>query len=323
MRLSKENQTPSNNSAATNFTMLPSTHTKLPGVFSLLRETLALYKKYFLTFLGITILPSVTAATGFAIIFGIGWASSLFVRPTWNTVLLVELFLGSTALWMIAMGIVHIWGHLTLLNAMTKTETPGTIFQNYRESIRMFFPYLWILFLQGIILFTGTLFFIIPGIIFGIWFSLSSFVFLTEKEQGLAALLKSKAYVKGYSWGIFRRFIALSLILFGCSFLTSMVSAMSITFLHTPKTIIDICTTTLFILLTPITPIYSWLLYAHVVRLKTNFLFAENPNEKTFFTSLVIIGVISIIIIPLLIRLYLPPNTFMQIPAFQSLPFQL
>lgn len=72
--------------------------------------------------------------------------------------------------------------------------------------------YGWIVFLGAIIIFLGFLFFIIPGIIFSIWFSFFQYVFIFENIKGKKALSRSKELVKGHFWPVLGRFLLLFLI---------------------------------------------------------------------------------------------------------------
>jgi hypothetical protein len=75
--------------------------------------------------------------------------------------------------------------------------------------------YWWMMILSGLIVMGGTVFLLVPGIIFAIWFAMSRYVFVLEKKRGLAALLRSKEYIEGHGWDIFEKTISLSVINIG------------------------------------------------------------------------------------------------------------
>jgi hypothetical protein len=58
-------------------------------------------------------------------------------------------------------------------------------------------PLLWVGSLTGFVIFGGFLLFIIPGIIFMVWFFFAQFITVKEDVRGMGALLKSREYVKG------------------------------------------------------------------------------------------------------------------------------
>lgn len=72
--------------------------------------------------------------------------------------------------------------------------------------------FIWIFTLLGYIIGGGFLLFIIPGIIFSIWFFFSQYILAVEDVRGMNALLKSKEYVKGYWFDVFLRFLLIWII---------------------------------------------------------------------------------------------------------------
>lgn len=58
-------------------------------------------------------------------------------------------------------------------------------------------PLMWTGFLTGFIICGGFMLFIIPGIIFMVWFFFAQFILIKEDAHGMDALLKSREYVRG------------------------------------------------------------------------------------------------------------------------------
>jgi len=58
-------------------------------------------------------------------------------------------------------------------------------------------PLLWVGFLTGFIITGGSMLFIIPGIIFTVWFFFAQFILVSEGLRGMGSLLKSREYVRG------------------------------------------------------------------------------------------------------------------------------
>ncbi|MDF1581308.1 MAG: zinc-ribbon domain-containing protein [Desulfuromonadales bacterium] len=73
--------------------------------------------------------------------------------------------------------------------------------------------YFWLMTLLGHMLVGGTLLFFIPGIVFYVWFFFAQYLLVAENVRGMDALLLSRAYVRGYGWGICGRLLLLSLLL--------------------------------------------------------------------------------------------------------------
>ncbi len=65
--------------------------------------------------------------------------------------------------------------------------------------------FIWAGFLVVFIVTGGFLLFVIPGILFLVWFLFSLFVLAVEDVRGMSAILKSKEYVKGYGWSVLLR----------------------------------------------------------------------------------------------------------------------
>jgi hypothetical protein len=59
--------------------------------------------------------------------------------------------------------------------------------------------------------FGGLLLLIIPGIIFGIWFSFANFIFIDKGLEPRAAMSKSRELVKGRFWAVFGRLFVFGL----------------------------------------------------------------------------------------------------------------
>jgi len=58
-------------------------------------------------------------------------------------------------------------------------------------------PLIWVGFLSGFIITGGLFLFVIPGIIFMVWFFFAQFILVKEDVRGMKALLKSREYVRG------------------------------------------------------------------------------------------------------------------------------
>ncbi len=79
------------------------------------------------------------------------------------------------------------------------------LFSNYR----LFFKYLLGLVLYGLIVFVGTLWLIVPGIIWGIQFSFFDYFIVDKKVGPIKALKRSSAITRGAKWNLFIFFLML------------------------------------------------------------------------------------------------------------------
>lgn len=71
-----------------------------------------------------------------------------------------------------------------------------------REAWRDTISYLWVSILVGLIVLAGMFLFIVPGLIFAVWYSFALLIFVLEGTKGYEALKKSKALVSGRFWPV-------------------------------------------------------------------------------------------------------------------------
>lgn len=65
---------------------------------------------------------------------------------------------------------------------------------------KKFWPFLWTSILSALIIIIGLILFIIPGLVFLVWYFFATYIVLFEGESGWTALQKSKKYVQGRFW---------------------------------------------------------------------------------------------------------------------------
>lgn len=106
---------------------------------------------------------------------------------------------------------------ISVLFLVKERQNPIEASAALKYGLRKVAPYVWISFLAGLAVFGGLILFIIPGIIFSIWFSVAVYVLIDEDKRGREALKRSKELVKGNWWGVFWR-------LFVIGFLSGLVS---------------------------------------------------------------------------------------------------
>lgn len=98
---------------------------------------------------------------------------------------------------MIVIFVYSIWIAVTLYCAVIFEVSIGRAFETALPKLRGYF---WISVVSGMIVAIGIILFVIPGIIFGVWYTFAIVVFLVEGISGMAALKQSKHYVSG-RWG--------------------------------------------------------------------------------------------------------------------------
>jgi len=78
--------------------------------------------------------------------------------------------------------------------------------------------FIWVIIVVSLTVWGGTLLFLVPGIIFMVWAFAAQFIIFAEDERGMGALLKSRAYVKGYCTDTFVKLLVIFLCTFAAGF---------------------------------------------------------------------------------------------------------
>ncbi len=110
-----------------------------------------------------------------------------------------------------------------LLSAITDTKIT-TVHGAYQVGSKKILSLWWVTILSFLIVGGGFLLFVIPGILFSVWFTFSQYVLFTEKKKGMDALLTSREYVRGYFWQIAIRIIFIALIAAALSSIAGYIS---------------------------------------------------------------------------------------------------
>jgi len=122
--------------------------------------------------------------------------------------------------------ILFLWVNLGWLFGIVKVDI------GVRESLRLsrekFPSYLWVAILTILIVSLGSLIFIIPGVLFAVWFIFAPFILVEEDLRGWKALQKSRELVRGRWWPVFGRLLIMWLITVAVSMLPGVGQILSI-----------------------------------------------------------------------------------------------
>jgi len=253
----------------------------LSSIGDLLKRAWEIYRARFWTFLGIVSFPLIVH------FFLLSPLEALKIGPIFS----ILLELGSNFL--------SFWSTISLLFAIKDREEKIGILESYKRALPKIIPFIWILILTGFLTFGGLLLFIIPGIIFSVWFMFGEYVLVWEDKRGMDAILRSKQLVSGNFWKIVWRSVALvliSLVIFIISLPFLLISKV-IEILNIPFLGIVGYLPTLFWI--PLPTIFLFLIYDDLKKLKEGILF-EPPKIETK-VKYILIGVAGIIIGLLLI----------------------
>jgi hypothetical protein len=83
----------------------------------------------------------------------------------------------------------------------------GRIFDVFRLGGKNFWGFVWVSILMIILTVLWTFLLIVPGIIFGVYYFLSLYIFIFENKKGMKAIKRSKDLIKGYWWAFFTRLL--------------------------------------------------------------------------------------------------------------------
>lgn len=275
----------------------------LPGATALLSQAWSLYKQRFVTFLGITIVPTFVFMALVAMLTSIGSEKGkifLAEKLAGSSIEALLLMLGALVLFLFATTFIsQSWGQTSLLFAIKDSSEEIGVWEAYRRGWHKLYSYWWITLLMGFIVLGGFFLFIIPGIIFAVWFSMAMFILIAEDLKGMNALLKSREYVKG-RWGdvLWRLFFVsiFSLILSAAS--TYVFKSLDVPFGEMVGSFV------LTILMTPLIMTYLFLLYSNLKDTRV-VSFAPTGGQKAAFIS---VGILGALIIPAIIAFVISSN---------------
>lgn len=277
----------------------------LPGPFSLLGQAWKLYRKNFKTLTVLSFIASISSLSDsiFSYLDGINYKLS----PT----LVVPVTIATTGVWF--------WGIVSMLFAIIDEKNGISIKEALIKGLKKLVPYTWLVFLSIFVLFGGFLFFIIPGIIFFVWFYMDIFVLAKENIGGMSALLRSREYIRGYFWSVASRILFI-VVIFQIAF---WVSSYIFKLFHLPLYMVLILNVIVSIISGIFGLIYGFLLYKSLKSIKGEITPRSSSKDKVFF---VICGILGAIIPVILIMLYLLflfviPLSLNRSDTTQMLPF--
>lgn len=247
---------------------------RLPGFGKLLKRTWQVYKVRLGAFLGILILP-----------VAVNFFLDLLIPEIWSRGPLFALSFIISFLLVILL----FWAEVSLLYAIKEREAKIGVKESFKKGWLKIIPFVWISLLAGLITLGGFFLLIIPGIIFAVWFVLSTYVLVSEDLRGMNALLRSKQLVKENWWGVFWRFLAIGSIGIVIDLIISAIAQFLSPLLGN---IINSIFNLFFI---PFALTFGFLIYENLKHQKEGIAF-ELPKRKTKL-SFILIGIVGILLI--------------------------
>ncbi|MEK7644139.1 MAG: hypothetical protein AAB390_02445 [Patescibacteria group bacterium] len=201
----------------------------LPNARGIIKESFLLYKKdfkIFLPFVLLVIIPyTLMSLAPIANVFVISILTNMMdgIKAT----KLLSLALIGVIYVVLSIFVLWITTALTkrINERSTGNATGATL--SVKEEFNLAKKYLWPLITTGIltilILIGGTILFVIPGIIFGLWFAFASLAVILDDKRGMPALKYSKSLVAGRWWGVFWRLLAPTLLIGFVTYILEMI----------------------------------------------------------------------------------------------------
>lgn len=229
----------------------------LPKSRTLLRNAYDIYRANAKTFLGITVLLPITAAI---IALAGSVLDAVFVLSLPQTTAIALSVLGLTIA--VVAFVAVLWVQVALLVAIRDHRQQLRIRDAFLSAWPKLLSFFWMALIISLLIAGGLFFFVIPGILFAVWFSLAYYVFITEDTRGVSAALQSKEYVRGYWGNVLWRIIVIALIILAAHFFVGLIA---LPFENSSATVMQgvgyLLSATVTILLTPLISTYLFLLY--------------------------------------------------------------
>jgi len=245
----------------------------LSEIGDLLTRSWELFKTRLPVLLPLQLLSIAFLIACIAVVVGIGMFFVLLL-PEYRTPILVTSAIIGATVGMTAM----FWPIAALIIAVADRSL--SIREALAAGWKKLWAFIWLFSVLGYIVAGGYLLFIIPGVIFTIWFGFSQYILATEHIGGMNALLKSKAYVKDRWFDVFIRFLVIWAIFTGVGLIPFLGVILSFLF-------------------APFAMICTYLLYEDLRKLNPEPLNYQNTSEeKLKWIGLATLGYI---VLPLLI----------------------
>lgn len=132
--------------------------------------------------------------------------------------------------------------------------------ENFKQSKKYFWSFLGVSFLLLIVIFAWGLLFLIPALIFGIYYSFASYVLIMEDKRAFSSMERSYDLVKGYWWPVFGRMI----LLMSAALLISLILTIPLNFMEEGSWVFvsyNIITNVIWAILSPYFVIYYCYIY--------------------------------------------------------------
>ncbi len=248
---------------------------KLTGIGELFSNSWQIYKSRIGTLITLYLFSAISCVVLLGIFIGTGFLLSYVLSESKIPIILsivIGIPIGFTALF---------WG----MAAFTFAVAHGSlgIKDALEKGWQRVSAFIWLFTILGFIITGGFLLFLIPGLIFLVWFTFAQFILAVDDERGMNALLKSKEYVKGYWFDVFLRLLVIWLV----SMCIGMVPFVG-------------CILSLFFV--PFMMIFIYLVYKNLRVVKRDIAYSSSSGEKLKWIGA---GTLGYVVLPLILIAFL------------------
>jgi len=218
---------------------------KLLSISDLFENTWDLFKKNFWELvkiiglgwavrIGIVLLGAILLVS-LVVLSSFNWSSLTLQKTNLQQIMSIIIALGPLvvvlAVFVLGLILTSLWVNLGLIIQLVNSKSGANFASSLKQSFKKLWSFVWISFLVNVIVGLGFVLFIIPGIVFAIWYLFAIYVFADKGTRGWSALKKSKQLVQGRWWPIFGRVVLLFVLIMICSIaLSRLLPILSIVF---------------------------------------------------------------------------------------------
>lgn len=177
--------------------------TKLIKPSVLLKQTWALYREKFVLLFSLMFFPCLL----------------LELDPLLNN-LDPAFSLNASILIIIASALLTTWAGIAVVLVLDNKKL--TYREACRESWSKFWSLIWVAIISCFVVGGGFALFVLPGLIFAVYFMFAKLIAVLENKKGVTALARSREYVRGYFWAVTGRY---ALVVFVSLLVYSVLSA--------------------------------------------------------------------------------------------------
>lgn len=251
---------------------------ELQGIGELFKRSWEIYKSRIGSLMSIILLSLVFAAITVGVFVGIGFLISMTFTDTETkkTMTALGVIIG------IVPGTIVLFLGFTAFIYAVANENLG-IKDSFTNGRRRLWSFLWILTLLAYVVTGGFFLFLVPGVIFWVWFSFALFILASEDERGMSALLKSKEYVRGRWFDVFLRLFIIAIISNVIGILPFIGPLLSIIFI-------------------PFGAIFTYLVYSDLRDIKRDVTYPSSGGTKCKWIG---VGTLGYVVVPIIIMIFI------------------